>query len=95
MPNQEDFDQAFISLLSDFDQSLKLEETMDEKQINEKIKEHAGIHKAFLEEQVTNLKQELQLNLDKKLESFTLDVKSYVKSKVEKPKEELIDQMDH
>lgn len=43
--------QAFLSLISDFDHSLKLEETtiMDEKSIDQKFLEHAYIQRQFVE----------------------------------------------
>ena len=62
-------DQAFISLISEFDHSLKLEETtiMDEKVIDQKFIEHANVQRQFVEEQTNKILEEM-MKMNKKTE---------------------------
>ena len=57
---EENLDQAFLSLISDFDHSLKLEETMiDENTINNKFLEHAGVQRKYVDEQTSAIVREM------------------------------------
>ncbi|CAF1068455.1 unnamed protein product [Brachionus calyciflorus] len=74
MTENEDLNKAILSIVSEFDQSLRLDATMDEETFNKKLKDYASINKQFLDEKLTemaNAFSSLQHDLNNKINQLT------------------------
>ncbi|RNA32598.1 hypothetical protein BpHYR1_038726 [Brachionus plicatilis] len=67
----QDLDKAFLSIISDFENTLRLDDTtMDEAAVDRKILDHAEVQKKFLEQKTKEIVDQMEKSLDQKLNDF-------------------------
>ncbi|RNA24159.1 hypothetical protein BpHYR1_009361 [Brachionus plicatilis] len=59
----QDLDKAFLSIISDFENTLRLDDTtMDEEAVDRKILDHAEVQKKFLEQKTKEIVDQMEIS---------------------------------